>query len=229
APSVIELAMIQSVPGTRTRSSGFCRPHTNSCPAAGAQSVSERWAKAGTDTKARTAKRASLVILDPPVVYAAHYSRSSRTWHEGGRRRNERRRRRKPAPRRNAERATRRGRSVLARDSRTRAPPHHVYRDAPLDREPTDVVRLGHGVVLALGRDRDALGRHTGVDEDLPHVLRTRRRQRFVVRSIAARIRVPFEHHDDAVHRADQLRDPRETRGGAGIELGLRRAEVDLE
>src|SRR5690606_8944721 len=141
----------------------------------------------------------------------------------------ERRRRRKPAPRRNAERATRCGRSVLAGDSRTRARPHDVYRDAPLEREPIDVVRLGYGVVLALGRDRDALGRHTGIDEDLPHVLRTRRRQRFVVRSIAARIRVPFEHHDDAVHRADQLRDPRETRGGAGIELGLRGAEVDLD
>src|SRR5690606_33562672 len=66
-PSVIELAMIQSVPGTSTRSSGFCGPQMNERPASGSQPSSDDWAKTGSDTAASTDKSASLTMADPPT------------------------------------------------------------------------------------------------------------------------------------------------------------------
>jgi len=68
APAVIPLAMIQGVPGTRTRSSAFFGPHTNSSPLTGPQLCAEAGATSQQENPTRTVSRIARVIVLRPLA-----------------------------------------------------------------------------------------------------------------------------------------------------------------
>src|SRR3954466_13852854 len=68
APAVMPLAMIQGVPGTRTRSSAFFGPQMNSSPLAGPQLWAEAGATSQRENERKTASRIAWIIILRPLL-----------------------------------------------------------------------------------------------------------------------------------------------------------------